>query len=230
MPRKGQIKRKPGVGELRDTDSLEAHMLRFSQWAREKAYSERTIENREAALRPFITWCAERGLTSPREITKPILERYQRHLFLYRKANGEPLSVRSQHVRTTPIKALFKWLSRGNHILYNPASELELPRMEKRLPRHVLSAREVEKVLSLPDIATAIGLRDRAMLEVLYSTGIRRMELINLTLTDIDADRGTLLGPPGQGEEGSHDPDRRTRAALGPALPRGGAPRLRQRR
>lgn len=201
MPRKGQTKRKPTVGDVRDPDSLEAHMLRFSQWAREKAYSERTIENREAALRPFIAWCAERGLTSPREITKPILERYQRHLFLYRKANGEPLSVRSQHVRTTPIKALFKWLSRHNHILYNPASELELPRMEKRLPRHVLSAREVEKVLSLPDTATAIGLRDRAMLEVLYSTGIRRMELINLTLTDIDADRGTLLVRQGKGRK-----------------------------
>lgn len=201
MPRKGQTKRKATIGDARDPDSLEAHMLRFSQWQREKAYSERTVENREAALRPFIAWCAERGLTRPREITKPILERYQRHLFLYRKADGEPLSVRSQHVRTTPIKALFKWLSRGNHILYNPASELELPRMEKRLPRHVLSAREVEKVLSLPDIATPIGMRDRAMLEVLYSTGIRRMELINLGLTDIDADRGTLMVRQGKGKK-----------------------------
>lgn len=201
MPRKGQTKRKPAIGDVRDGDSLEAYMLRFSQWAREKAYSERTVENREAALRPFILWCAERGLTSPREITKPILERYQRHLFLYRKADGEPLSVRSQHVRTTPIKALFKWLSRGNHILYNPASELELPRMEKRLPRHVLSAREVEKVMAMPDIATPIGLRDRAMLEVFYSTGIRRMELINLHLTDIDADRGTLMVRQGKGKK-----------------------------
>lgn len=201
MARKGQTKRKPAIGDVRDPDSLTAHMLRFSQWQREKAYSERTVENREAALRPFIAWCAERGLTSPREITKPILERYQRHLFLYRKADGEPLSVRSQHVRTTPIKALFKWLSRGNHILYNPASELELPRMEKRLPRHVLSAREVEKVMAIPDIATPIGLRDRAMLEVFYSTGIRRMELINLSLTDIDADRGTLMVRQGKGRK-----------------------------
>ena len=201
MPRKGQTKRKATIGDARDGDSLEAHMLRFSQWSREKNYSERTVENREAALRPFIAWCAERGLTSPREITKPILERYQRHLFLYRKADGEPLSVRSQHVRTTPIKALFKWLSRGNHILYNPASELELPRMEKRLPRHVLSAREVEKVMAIPDIATPIGLRDRAMLEVFYSTGIRRMELINLTVQDIDAERGTVMVRQGKGRK-----------------------------
>jgi integrase/recombinase XerD len=201
MPRKGDTRAKPIVGDPRDPDSLYNHMLRFSQWQHEKAYSERTVENREAALRPFIVWAAERGLTRPQEITKPILERYQRHLFLYRKPDGEPLSTRSQHVRTTPIKALFKWLARGNHILYNPASELELPRLDKRLPRHVLSAREAELVLAQPDTTTPIGLRDRAILEVFYSTGIRRMELVNLALTDIDADRGTLMVRQGKGRK-----------------------------
>ncbi|MFD2428058.1 site-specific tyrosine recombinase XerC [Sphingobium scionense] len=189
------------MGDTRDPDSLYHHMLRFSQWQREKAYSERTVENREDALRLFIGWAHERGLTRPQEISKPILERYQRHLFLYRKANGEPLSVRSQHVRTTPIRALFKWLARGNHILYNPASDLELPRMEKRLPRHVLNIREVETVLAMPDLATPIGIRDRAMLETFYSTGIRRMELIGLHLADIDADRGTLMVRQGKGRK-----------------------------
>jgi len=73
--------------------------------------------------------------------------------------------------------------------------------MERRLPRHVLNVREVETVLAVPDLATPIGIRDRAMLEVLYSTGIRRMELINLTLTDIDADRGTLMVRQGKGRK-----------------------------
>lgn len=201
MPRKGQTTRKAAVGDTRDPDSLYHHMLRFSQWQREKNYSERTVENREDALRLFIGWAHERGLTRPQEISKPILERYQRHLFLYRKANGEPLSTRSQHVRTTPIRALFKWLARQNHILYNPASDLELPRMERRLPRHVLNVREVETVLAMPDLATPIGVRDRAMLETFYSTGIRRMELINLHLHDIDADRGTLMVRQGKGKK-----------------------------
>src|SRR3546814_20381601 len=93
-------------------------MLRFSGWQREKNYSERTVENREDALRLFIGWAHERGLTRPQEISKPILERYQRHLFLYRKANGEPLPTRSQHVRTTPIRAPFKWLERPNTLNY----------------------------------------------------------------------------------------------------------------
>src|SRR3546814_5226997 len=80
-------------------------------------------------------------------------------------------------------------------------SLLELPRMERRLPRHVLNVREVETVLSVPDLATPIGVRDRALLETLYSTGIRRMELINLTLTDIDADRGALMVRQGKGKK-----------------------------
>lgn len=189
------------MGDTRDPDSLYHHMLRFSAWQREKAYSERTVENREDGLRAFIAWAFERGLTRPQEITRPILERYQRHLFLYRKANGEPLSVRSQHVRTTPIRALFKWFARGNHVLYNPASDLELPRMERRLPRHVLNVREVETVLAQPDLATPIGVRDRAILETFYSTGVRRMELINLALTDIDAERGTLMVRQGKGKK-----------------------------
>lgn len=201
MPRKGATKAKPTVGDARDPDSLYHHMLRFSAWQREKNYSERTVENREDALRHFIAWADARGLTRPQEITKPILERYQRHLFLYRKKDGEPLSTRSQHVRTTPLKALFKWLARGNHILYNPASELELPRMERRLPRHILNIGEVEAVLAVPDLATPIGLRDRAILETLYSTGIRRMELINLHLGDVDAERGTVMVRQGKGKK-----------------------------
>ena len=89
----------------------------------------------------------------------------RRHLFLHRKRDGQPLSIRSQHTRIIPVRSWFKWLARQNHILYNPAAELELPRMEHRLPRHVLSQREAEAVLAMPDLPTDTGIRDRAMLE-----------------------------------------------------------------
>ncbi|WP_256575138.1 MULTISPECIES: phage integrase N-terminal SAM-like domain-containing protein [unclassified Pseudomonas] len=97
-------------------------MKQFLQYQRERGYSERTVGNRESLLIAFIHWCDERGFTRPQEITRPILERYQRHLFLYRKADGEPLSTRSQTVRITPIRVWFKWLTKTNRILYNPAS------------------------------------------------------------------------------------------------------------
>lgn len=201
MPKKGQCKPKEPVGDVRDPDSLYHYLLRYLAHLAEKNYSPRTIESRDTYLRYFIAWCDDRGLTRPHDITKPILERYQRYLFLHRKKDGQPLTTRSQHTRITPIRAWFKWLARQNHILYNPASDLELPRLEHRLPRHVLSQREVETVLAVPDLATPTGIRDRAMLETLYSTGMRRLELIGLKLHDIDTERGTVMIRQGKGRK-----------------------------
>src|SRR6185295_6177884 len=78
---------------------------------------------------------------------------------------------------------------------------LELPRAEKRLPRAVLSAAETERVLSVPNVGDAIGLRDRALLETLYSTGVRRLEVIGLRVDDVDFDRGTLFVRQGKGRK-----------------------------
>jgi len=83
--------------------------------------------------------------------------------------------------------------------LFHPASELELPRLDRRLPRQVLSIAEVEQIMSLPDVTTPNGIRDRAMLETLYSTGIRRAELLNLRLYDVARDQGTVMVRLGKG-------------------------------
>ena len=58
-----------------------------------------------------------------------MLERYQRYLFFYRKKNGEPLTFRTQHARLVPLRVWFRWMTRQNHILHNPASEIDLPRL-----------------------------------------------------------------------------------------------------
>ena len=168
---------------------------------RVRDYSEHTIRNRYSHACFFLEWCAERGLTEPTEITRPVLERYQRHLFHYRKRDGEPMTFRSQHVRLVALRAWFRWMTRQNLILHNPASELELPRLGRRLPKHVLTIQEAEQVLQQPDIHDPIGLRDRAILEVFYSTGIRRMEVMHLKLYDLDLERGTLLIRQGKGKK-----------------------------
>jgi integrase/recombinase XerD len=169
-------------------------------------YSEQTIGNREFLLRQFIQWCQERGIADPVEVTRPVLERYQRYLFLYRKKNGEPMSFRSQHSRLVPLRMWFRWMTRRNHLLHNPASELELPRLGQPLPRNILSAPEVERILQLCDVADSIGLRDRAVIEVLYSTGIRRGEIVALKLYDLSLDRGVLLVRQGKGKKDRYVP------------------------
>jgi len=201
MPKKGHTTPPAVIGPKNDPSSLYHQMQHFLQWMREKNYSDRTTATRDVYLRYFILWCDERGLIRPQEITRPILERYQRHLFLHRKKDGQPLSNRSQHSRIGPIRAWFKWLTKTNRILYNPASDLDLPRMEQRLPKHILTADEADRIMNVPDIQTATGLRDRAMLETLYSTGMRRMELMGLHQHDIDADRGTVMIRQGKGKK-----------------------------
>ena len=113
----------------------------------------------------------------------------------------ERVDLRTQHSRLTPVRRWFRWLVRNNHILHNPASDLDLPRMERRLPKTILSADEVEHVMVVPDIKMPVGLRDRAMLETFYSTGLRRTELICLKLYDVDRERTTLTIRQGKGKK-----------------------------
>jgi len=192
---------KRALADRHDPEGLAAYVMRYLEWLRVHNYSGCTVENREACLGYFVAWCLERGLGQPKEITKPILERYQRSLYHWRKRNGEPLSFRAQHTRLVPVRALFRWLTRQNYLLYNPASELELPRLERRLPKHVLTITEVEQVMRIPHLDEPRGVRDRAILETLYSTGMRRRELIGLALFDIDRERGTVMIRQGKGKK-----------------------------
>lgn len=201
MPKKGQRTAKAWPGDAADATGFAALAAAYLDALRVQNYSEKTIESRAHHLREFVKWAHERSLARPAEVTKPVLERYQRHLYHHRKKDGQPLSFRSQHGALVPVRAFFKWLCKQNHLLANPAADLDLPRAEKRLPRHVLTASEAERVLALPPLGDALGLRDRAILETLYSTGMRRMELIGLKLYDLDAERGTVFVRQGKGKK-----------------------------
>jgi integrase/recombinase XerD len=193
MRKSGEARFLQPVGDPVDPDGLYRAMKRYLEHLKVKGATAQSLTNTERYLRDFISWCDDRQLARPHQLTKPMLESYQRYLFYRRKANGQPLSFTSQRNKLTPVRMLFRWLTRSNVIGSNPAADLELPRVPRRLPKAVLTAEEVEHVLALPDTTDPMGLRDRALMEVLYSTGLRRMELVNLDLTDIDAERGTLL-------------------------------------
>jgi integrase/recombinase XerD len=166
-----------------------------------KGFTEHTARTRKGQIVSFLEWLRERGIEEPLEVTRPVLERYQRYLFHYRKKNGAPMSFRSQHSLLVAVRQWFRWMTRENHIMHNPASELELPKQGHHLPKHVLSVSEVEQVLQQPEIEDPMGLRDRALLEVLYATGMRRMEVAGLKLYDMDFDGGTLLIRQGKGRK-----------------------------
>jgi integrase/recombinase XerD len=198
-PRTGGRKKRPAPAE--PLDPLQAAIAQYLEWIAVHGFSGDTVNTRRAYLGYFHEWCHERGLEAPIEITRPILERYQRWLYHYRKTNGQPLGFRTQHTRLQSIKSFFQWMARQNHLLHNPASEIILPRMEHRLPKYVLTAEEAEQIIQQPNVNDPEGLRDRAILETFYSTGMRRMELASLKIYDVDADRTTLTIRQGKGRK-----------------------------
>lgn len=211
MPRAGQRLKtrkaaatKPAGPTHRPDDALARNRLtrymdEHFEWMKFTGYSLDTVRARRIAIRRFIAWADERGIDDPREITKPMLERYQRHLFYYRKEDGAPLTLGTQLGCLAPLKTWFKWLSREHHILANPAADIDLPRQPKRLPRAVPTVQEVEAILRETEPDTAQGLRDRTLLEVLYATGLRRMEIVGVALYDVDLARGLLWVRHGKG-------------------------------
>jgi integrase/recombinase XerD len=164
-------------------------------------YSHHSIRGRRTHLRYFVVWCDQRGLVWPGEITPSVLERYQRWLYHYRMSNGKRLSFRSQNDRLGSVKRFFRWLVKQRVLEWSPADPIELPRIERRLPKAVLSIEEAESVLAQPNVRTLMGVRDRAILETLYSTGIRRQELVDLDVYSVDLDGGTLMVRQGKGKK-----------------------------
>jgi integrase/recombinase XerD len=160
-----------------------------------------TVRNRRRLIGAFLEWCGELGITEPVDVTRTVLESYQRYLFYYRKSTGEPLSFRSQQACLVALRVWFRWMARQHYILHNPASELELPRTGFRLPKHVLTVKEVELILAQPNVNDVLGLRDRALMETLYSTGMRRLEIAHVKLFDMDLERGTVFIREGKGRK-----------------------------
>src|SRR5580658_930597 len=194
---RGGQEREPLAFTRATPDALAVCAESWLEALRPRNYAEATIEDRFFTLKFFMQWAADRDVTKAGEVTRPILEAFQRYLWRYERPGGKGsagkrLGWSTQRQRIGCLKDWFRWLTRQNVILHNPASELELPRMEKRLPTQALTVAEVERLLAVPDVADPLGLRDRAMLEVFYSTGIRRLELCQLQLADLNAERRTL--------------------------------------
>ena len=205
MPRKGSKKR-PKLGDPSVHEGFYVWTERYFEWLRVRNYSPATLGNARSGLGLFIEWAELRSLARPEDITRREMERYQRHLFHLQGRGGRPLGFRSQRVRISQVSAFFRWLVKRGVLPGNPAADLELPRLPNRLVKDVLTQSEAEAVLALPDTTSAVGLRDRAMLELFYSTGIRRTELALLSVGDLDAEGRTLRVRRGKGKKERYVP------------------------
>jgi integrase/recombinase XerD len=163
-------------------------------------FKPQTLETHFKWIRLFLRWCEIRGLNLVSDVTRNQVEAYQHSLVRVPAGSVKPaLKPITQGNRLSSVRLFFKWCAKKRILVYNPAADLEMPRVPKTLLRDVLTVAEVEQVLSACDLRFTMGIRNRAILETLYSTGIRRNELRYLKPKDIDFTEGTLTVREGKG-------------------------------
>ncbi|CAM4227519.1 site-specific tyrosine recombinase XerD [Paenibacillus tarimensis] len=160
----------------------------------ERGLSRSTIESYERDLSMFFEYAAGDGLTLPDHVRKHHIAKYLLHL----KQSGRAVATLSRTVSS--IRAFFKFLVLTQVLTIDPAVHMETPKQEKRLPG-VISIADIGRLLDAPVPDTAGGVRDKAMLELLYATGIRVSELIALNIGDVNLDMGFVRCMGASGKE-----------------------------
>ncbi|MDI1252772.1 tyrosine-type recombinase/integrase [Thermomonas sp.] len=143
-------------------------------------------------LQRFLEFCEHEAIVSPAAFTSTHLERFRQHMCWAPRVNGELYSEHTVDMALRSVRAMFTWATKRERLLINPAEHLLLARVPSATRCRPLPRDEVAQLLATPDDSTPSGLRDRAVLETLYSTGIRRLECELLDLADLDFDRRTL--------------------------------------
>jgi len=149
----------------------------------EKGLSKNTIEAYGHGLNRFSNHLREKGIRDWTDVTKFEVKAFL--LFLKRKGLSTKTVVRN----LVAIRTFFKFLAQEGILEVNPTEELESPKVAKTLPK-ILSLKEVEQLLEQPNLKTPLGIRDRAMLELLYAAGMRVSELVRLPMNQINLEGG----------------------------------------
>jgi integrase/recombinase XerD len=180
--------------------SLNDWKTRFGQHLLMRGFAPETVSRYAAELVPLFSFLQERGVDKLNRVTRDDLEAYRHYLFVA-EHRGKRIGLGRQANRLSAVKAFFAYLTAGQVLLLDPSENLKLPRTPKTLPRQLLSEEETEKILLMADITTPLGIRNRAMLELLYATAIRNTELRSLKLNDVDLARQELFVARGKGNK-----------------------------
>lgn len=180
----------------RVTAPFDTEVDQFLDYVRtEKGLSPNTLLAYASDLACFTRWARRKRLRSVAQVTRQTVLDYRRALSLGEGAGRSVVHTRSpRSVRRAQatLRAFFRFLRAEGRITENPTDGIETLRVERRLPRS-LSMQEVERLLSAPDRTHPLGLRDAAMLEILYATGIRVSELITLRSDNVNMEIGYLV-------------------------------------
>lgn len=180
--------------------NLALWQARFREYLEVRSYSARTVEGYVAELRPFFDFLAAVGIEELGRVTRQAVEEYRSHLF-HRRFRGRRISPNTQAGYLCHLRLFFEFLTREGFLAVDPAQCVELPRTQPHLPRTILSEQEAERVMEAAAGKDPLGIRNRAILEVLYGTAIRNQELRELTLDDLSLEEARLTVRRGKGSK-----------------------------
>lgn len=165
---------------------MKQHLESFSRFlSEERGLSLNTLHSYERDLNQYTDYLAENGVSSLEESTRSHLQGY---LFYLKKMGRAPASLNRMLVS---IRSFYKFLLQERIVDRDPTTNMDALKLEKRMPQ-VLTIAEVEQLLESPDTTLPHGIRDKAMLELLYATGIRVTELVSLNTDSVNLDMGFL--------------------------------------
>ncbi|MFA6637079.1 MAG: site-specific tyrosine recombinase/integron integrase [Candidatus Omnitrophota bacterium] len=164
----------------------------FEKHLKTKGFAERTIRTYIGYVGIFADFLSKNEVYDIEDINRDKVSRYQTSLCTKNEFNQRKLSMKTQALRMVAVISFSKFLHRAGYLENNPASHIEIPRTPKSLPKNILSEKEVLQILKSPKDNDPLEIRDRAILELFYSTGIRNTELRKLCIYDIDFSRGFI--------------------------------------
>ncbi len=175
-------------------------VTRYVEDLRARRYSDSSLEKAQLELPWLIHHLSENGVADARAVSEAHLVAYARHLEARPTRWGSPLAATSRASALSTVRRFFSFLASRGLILRDPARGVPLPR-SPRLPRGVLTEAQARRLVAAPFPGSPIGKRDRAILELLYGTGIRLGEAARADVTDVDIRQRILLVRSGKGKK-----------------------------
>jgi len=170
-------------------------ILEYKNHLKAQGYAENTVEIYRKGLDQFSRYLQEQHITDLRKATKEVILDYQAKVML------EPIAMESKALKLRPVKRLFEYLTETNRLLINPTEGIVETSRRNRKIGPVLTIEEMNKLLAQPNLSLKTHIRDRAIMEAMYSTGIRLDELLSLEVYHADLKDKVLYVRKGKGKK-----------------------------
>jgi len=173
---------------------LSFHLAEYLQWRQSLKLSKETVQGDQYKTGAFITWLYETyHVETPDRLKKEYLYSWQKYIAGLFNREGRPQRAESINNKIVSVKGFLRYLAKNDYIRSNLLEVLMPVKVPKLLPGNVLKHAQIKKMLAKISTDSSEGYRNRTMLELLYSTGVRTSEIINLDIGDIDHRNKTIM-------------------------------------